>query len=159
MNDSLLSVTFVQELLDNWKIFWNLPTYLLLLLFLSTYMIWIFCQIKMLINSEIKSEKAKFRQSIIIPIIQVENTDTKSISKLLQTPPNFSKLLQTPSKLFQTLSTLVQTLSKCVQTCPNVSKCVQMHPNASKCNLMPKDPGPLELSLQNLSLSESSKNP
>ena len=46
------------------------------------------------------------------------------------TPPNFSKLLLTPSKLFQTLSTLVQTLSKCVQTRPNVSKRVQMHLNA-----------------------------
>ena len=43
------------------------------------------------------------------------------------TPPNFSKLLLTPSKLFQTWSTLVQ-------MCPNTSKCVKTCPNASKCS-------------------------
>ena len=74
-----------------------------------------------------------------IPIIQENTATEKSISKLLQTPPNFSKVLQTPSKLFQTLSTLVQTLSKCVQTCPNVSKHVQLHLNAP--NLSKHDQG------------------
>ena len=66
-----------------------------------------------------------------IPIIS-QSVSPPSNSKLGQTPPNFSKLLQTPSKLFQTLSALVQTLSKRVQTCPNTSKCskcIQTCPN------------------------------
>ena len=83
-----------------------------------------------------------------------QSVSPPSNSKLGQTPPNFSKLLQTPSKLFQTLSTLVQTLSKCVQTRPNVSKRVQMHlnaPNLSKHdqrhrNRKPKDQGSLHYS-------------
>ena len=62
-----------------------------------------------------------------IPIIS--QSVRQSNSKLGQTPPNFSKLLQTPSKLFQTLSALVQTLSKRVQMRPNASKCIQMRPN------------------------------
>ena len=67
--------------------------------------------------------------------LQFSSQSDQSNSKLGQTPPNISKLLQTPSKLFQTLSALVQTPSKHVQRRPNVSKRVQTHlnaPNASK---------------------------
>ena len=81
-----------------------------------------------------------FGHFIFLQFSQSVSQSDQSNSKLGQTPPNFSKLLQTPSKLFQTLSALVQTPSKHVQMRPNASKRVQTHlnaPNASKLVQIP----------------------